>query len=55
MAALLTFVAALVLGQSLLSAFALYVVAGVLTSLLVAVGLYFRVSGHDDPDTQFDH
>ncbi len=43
-AGLLTFAAALILGQSLLSAFALYVVAGVLTSLLVAAGIYFRSS-----------
>jgi hypothetical protein len=44
LAGLLTFAAALIVGQSLLSAFALYVVAGTLTSLLVAAGIYFRSS-----------
>ncbi len=44
LAGLLTFAAALIVGQSLLSAFALYVVAGTLTSLLLAAGIYFRSS-----------
>ncbi len=44
LAGLFTFAAALVLGQSLLGAFTLYVVAGLLTTFLVSAGLYFRGS-----------
>ena len=50
LAGLIAFVAALVLGQSLLSAFVLYVFAGILTSLLVAAGLYFSVSDRLETD-----
>ncbi len=44
LAGLLIFAASLALGQSLLSAFILYVVAGSLTTLLVAAGLYVKRS-----------
>ena len=50
-AGMMTFVVALILGQSLLSAFVLYVVAGVLTTLLVAAAVCVKQAYRPEPET----
>lgn len=49
---LITFVAALMLGQTFLSALLLYVVVGMLASLLTGLAVYFKCSFQGQAETQ---